>query len=112
MLNFLSHLSGVATQSRRFAVRWRAPGAMVVDTRKTTPGLRVWEKRAVVYGGCGNHRFGLFDMVLIKDNHLEAAGGVRAAMDRVKAAMRTTSRWRWKWRARPICARPSPAAPT
>jgi nicotinate-nucleotide pyrophosphorylase (carboxylating) len=86
MLNFLSHLSGVATQSRRFALAVEGTTATVVDTRKTTPGLRVWEKRAVVYGGCQNHRFGLFDMVLIKNNHLTAAGGVRAAMDRVKTA--------------------------
>jgi nicotinate-nucleotide pyrophosphorylase (carboxylating) len=85
MLNFLIHLSGVATQSRRFARAVEGTGATVVDTRKTIPGLRVWEKRAVVYGGCSNHRFGLFDMVLIKNNHLEAAGGVRAAMDMVKA---------------------------
>ncbi len=85
MLNFLIHLSGVATQSRRFARAVAGTGAAVVDTRKTIPGLRVWEKRAVVYGGCANHRFGLFDMVLIKNNHLEAAGGVRAAMDMVKA---------------------------
>jgi nicotinate-nucleotide pyrophosphorylase (carboxylating) len=86
MLNFLIHLSGVATQARRFASAVEGTGALVVDTRKTIPGLRAWEKRAVVYGGCGNHRFGLFDMVLIKNNHLEASGGVRAAMDRVKAA--------------------------
>ncbi len=86
MLNFLSHLSGVATQSRRFARAVEGTGATVVDTRKTTPGLRVWEKRAVIYGGCHNHRFGLFDMVLLKNNHLTAAGGVRAAMDRVKMA--------------------------
>jgi nicotinate-nucleotide pyrophosphorylase (carboxylating) len=86
MLNFLSHLSGVATQSRRFARAVEGTGAIVVDTRKTTPGLRLWEKRAVVYGGCQNHRFGLFDMVLIKNNHLTAAGGVREAMERVKAA--------------------------
>jgi len=86
ILNFLMHLSGVATQSRRFARAVEGTGATVVDTRKTLPGLRTWEKRAVVYGGCGNHRFGLFDMVLIKDNHLAAAGGVRAAMERVKAA--------------------------
>jgi nicotinate-nucleotide pyrophosphorylase (carboxylating) len=86
MLNFLIHLSGVATQARRFALAVEGTGALVVDTRKTIPGLRAWEKRAVVYGGCGNHRFGLFDMVLIKNNHLEAAGGVQAAMDRVKAA--------------------------
>ena len=86
MLNFLSHLSGVATQSRRFARAVGGSGATVVDTRKTTPGLRFWEKRAVVHGGCQNHRFGLFDMVLIKNNHLTAAGGVQAAMDRVKSA--------------------------
>jgi nicotinate-nucleotide pyrophosphorylase (carboxylating) len=86
MLNFLSHLSGVATQSRRFARAVEGTTATVVDTRKTTPGLRAWEKRAVVYGGCQNHRFGLFDMVLIKNNHLTAAGGVREAMRRVKDA--------------------------
>jgi nicotinate-nucleotide pyrophosphorylase (carboxylating) len=86
MLNFLMHLCGVATQSRRFAQAVEGTGATVVDTRKTVPGLRAWEKRAVACGGCGNHRFGLFDMVLVKNNHLEAAGGVRAAMDRVRAA--------------------------
>ena len=86
MLNLLSHLSGVATQSRRFARAVAGTGAIVVDTRKTVPGLRVGEKRAVVLGGCHNHRFGLFDMVLVKNNHLAAAGGVKAAMDRVKAA--------------------------
>ena len=86
MLNLLSHLSGVATQSRRFAQAVAATGAVVVDTRKTIPGLRLWEKKAVVLGGCRNHRFGLFDMVLIKNNHLAAAGGVRAAMERAKSA--------------------------
>ena len=86
MLNFLMHLSGIATQSRRFAQAVEGTGSTVVDTRKTTPGLRVWEKRAVVLGGCKNHRFGLFDMVLVKNNHLEAAGGVRAAMDRVRTS--------------------------
>jgi nicotinate-nucleotide pyrophosphorylase (carboxylating) len=86
MLNLISHLSGVATQSRRFARAVAGTGAIVVDTRKTIPGLRLWEKRAVVLGGCRNHRFGLFDMVLVKNNHLAAAGGVKAAMDSVKAA--------------------------
>jgi len=86
MLNFISHLSGVATQSRRFAREVAGTRATVVDTRKTTPGLRVWEKRAVVLGGCGNHRFGLFDLVLIKNNHLAAAGGVRRAVEKAKAA--------------------------
>ena len=87
MLNFLTHLSGVATQSRRFAKAVEGTGAFVVDTRKTTPGLRSWEKRAVVHGGCRNHRFGLFDLVLIKNNHLTAAGGVREAV-RAAQAMR------------------------
>lgn len=86
MLNLMSHLSGVATQSQRFAQAVAGTSAVVVDTRKTTPGLRHWEKKAVLLGGCHNHRFGLFDMILIKNNHLEAAGGVRAAMDRVKRA--------------------------
>ena len=85
MLNFLSHLSGIATQSRRFAKAVEDLDVSVVDTRKTTPGLRAWEKRAVVYGGCKNHRFGLFDMILIKDNHLVAAGGVSAAIECAKA---------------------------
>lgn len=86
MLNFLSHLSGVATESRRFAQAVVGMQVRVVDTRKTTPGLRVWEKRAVVYGGCSNHRFGLFDMVLIKNNHLVAAGGVAEALRRAREA--------------------------
>jgi nicotinate-nucleotide pyrophosphorylase (carboxylating) len=84
MLNFLSHLSGVATEARRFAAAVEGLQAKVVDTRKTTPGLRAWEKRAVVLGGCRNHRFGLYDMVLIKNNHLTAAGGVREAVRRAK----------------------------
>ena len=86
MLNFLSHMSGVATQSRRFAQAVEGTGATVVDTRKTTPGLRQWEKQAVIHGGCGNHRFGLFDLVLIKNNHLTAAGGVREAVRRAQKA--------------------------
>ncbi len=86
MLNFLSHLSGVATQSGKFAAAVEGFRAKVVDTRKTTPGLRAWEKRAVVYGGCRNHRFGLYDMVLIKNNHLTAAGGVREAIRRAREA--------------------------
>lgn len=84
MLNFLMHLSGVATQAWRFAQAVEGTGAVVVDTRKTIPGLRAWEKRAVILGGCANHRFGLFDLVLIKNNHIKAAGGVRAAVERVK----------------------------
>lgn len=80
MLNLLARLCAVATQSRRFSDAVAATGAVVIDTRKTTPGLRYWEKRAVRHGGCGNHRFGLFDMVLIKDNHVAAGGGVERAV--------------------------------
>ncbi len=78
-LNFLRHLSGIASMTRRYADAVGDTNTRIVDTRKTTPGLRVLEKRAVLHGGGGNHRFGLYDMVLIKDNHIAAAGGVDAA---------------------------------
>ncbi|MHB8867239.1 MAG: carboxylating nicotinate-nucleotide diphosphorylase [Thermoleophilia bacterium] len=86
MLNLLVHLCGVATQARRFARAVEGTGTVMVDTRKTTAGLRLWEKKAVRDGGCGNHRFGLFDLVLIKDNHLVAGGGVAATVTRARAA--------------------------
>ncbi|GDX81025.1 nicotinate-nucleotide diphosphorylase [Deltaproteobacteria bacterium] len=84
-LNFLMRLSGVATHVRR--ITDRAPGLRIVDTRKSTPLLRGLEKAAVRHGGAGNHRFGLFDGVMIKDNHIVAAGGIRAAIDRVRASV-------------------------
>ena len=84
MLNFLSHLCGIATISRQFAEVVKELPVKVVDTRKTTPGLRTWEKYAVLCGGCENHRYGLFDMVLIKNNHIAAVGGVTEAVHRVK----------------------------
>jgi nicotinate-nucleotide pyrophosphorylase (carboxylating) len=68
------------------AVVARAPGLRLVDTRKTTPLLRQLEKAAVRHGGAGNHRFGLFDGIMIKDNHILAAGGIRAAVDRARAS--------------------------
>src|SRR3954466_2014666 len=75
-LNFLGRLSGVATKTARI-VRSVGPGAAsIIDTRKTTPGMRMLEKRAVVDGGGANHRIGLFDFILIKENHAAAAGGV------------------------------------
>ena len=86
LLNVLAHLCGVATQARRFSEAVSGTAAVVVDTRKTLPGLRVWEKKAVRDGGCGNHRFGLFDMVLIKDNHVFAGGGVAATVSRARKA--------------------------
>ena len=83
-LNFLGRLSGVATLTRRFVNAVGGIGAEIQDTRKTTPGWRVLEKEAVRAGGGANHRMGLYDMVLVKDNHLAAAGGVRAAVERVR----------------------------
>jgi nicotinate-nucleotide pyrophosphorylase (carboxylating) len=84
-LNFLGHLSGVATATNEIARAIAHTHAKVIDTRKTTPGLRALEKYAVRCGGGANHRMGLYDMVLIKDNHIAAAGGVAAA---IKAAKR------------------------
>ncbi|MEL6365704.1 MAG: carboxylating nicotinate-nucleotide diphosphorylase [Pseudomonadota bacterium] len=84
-LNFLQHLSGVATATRALVDAIDGTTARIVCTRKTTPGLRIFEKAAVRHGGGANHRFGLYDAVLIKDNHIAAAGGVRPALERAKA---------------------------
>jgi nicotinate-nucleotide pyrophosphorylase (carboxylating) len=85
-LNFLQQLSGVATLTRAFADRVRGTGARVVDTRKTVPGLRRLQKAAVRAGGGANHRFGLYDAILIKDNHIAVVGGVREALAAAKAS--------------------------
>lgn len=84
-LNLLCRLSGVASLTRRWADQLAGTSATVRDTRKTTPGLRALEKYAVRCGGGANHRFGLADMALVKDNHIAAAGGITAAYDRVRA---------------------------
>lgn len=86
-LNFLGHLSGVATATAELVSAVAGTKAAIVDTRKTTPGLRALEKYAVRMGGGKNHRFGLDDAVLIKDNHIVAAGGVGPAVQRAKAAV-------------------------
>jgi nicotinate-nucleotide pyrophosphorylase (carboxylating) len=83
-LNFLQRLSGIATRARRF-VDASGGRITILDTRKTTPTLRVLEKYAVRAGGAANHRVGLFDAVLIKDNHIRLAGGVKAAVERMRA---------------------------
>jgi nicotinate-nucleotide pyrophosphorylase (carboxylating) len=83
-LNFLQRLSGVATLARQFAEAVEGTGCRVLDTRKTTPGLRALEKAAAAAGGVTNHRMGLFDAVLIKNNHIAAAGGVRNAIGRAR----------------------------
>jgi nicotinate-nucleotide pyrophosphorylase (carboxylating) len=85
MLNVLCRLSGIATATRELVDAVAGTRAKVVDTRKTTPGLRALEKYAVRCGGGGNHRFGLDDAVLIKDNHLTIAGSIHAAVERVRA---------------------------
>ena len=84
-LNFLGRLSGIATLTRQYVDAVAGTGVAILDTRKTTPGLRALEKHAVACGGGRNHRFGLDDGVLVKDNHLRAAGSVREAVERVRA---------------------------
>ncbi len=86
-LNFLGRLCGIATLTHRFVALTRGTKARIADTRKTTPGFRVLEKYAVRCGGGVNHRFGLDDAVLIKDNHLAVAGSVTAAIDAVRATV-------------------------
>jgi nicotinate-nucleotide pyrophosphorylase (carboxylating) len=85
-LNFLCHLSGVASETARFVDRVELTGAKVLDTRKTTPGLRALEKAAVAAGGGTNHRMGLYDAILIKENHAALAGGVGEAVRRAREA--------------------------
>jgi nicotinate-nucleotide pyrophosphorylase (carboxylating) len=85
-LNFLAHLSGVATMAARAVRAVEGTGATVLDTRKTTPGLRALEKAAVAAGGAANHRIGLYDAILIKENHIAAAGGIAQAVARAREA--------------------------
>ena len=87
-LNFLQRMSGIATATRRYVEAVAGTGAVILDTRKTAPGLRALDKWAVRLGGGQNHRQGLYDMVLIKDNHIAAAGGIARAVERVRARNR------------------------
>jgi nicotinate-nucleotide pyrophosphorylase (carboxylating) len=84
-LNFLGHLSGIATLTRAYVDKIRGTRARIIDTRKTTPGLRAFEKHAVRAGGALNHRFGLYDAILIKDNHIAAAGGIAKTMTGIRS---------------------------
>nr|MBN2276530.1 carboxylating nicotinate-nucleotide diphosphorylase [candidate division Zixibacteria bacterium] len=84
-LNILGHLSGIASLTARFVKEVAGTGAVILDTRKTMPGLRYLEKYAVTCGGGSNHRFGLYDMALIKDNHIAAAGSVTGAVQKMRA---------------------------
>lgn len=85
-LNFLGRMSGIATLTRQFVDAVAGTRAVILDTRKTAPGLRAVDKLAVKLGGGGNHRIGLYDMILIKDNHIDYAGGIEEAVRRAKAA--------------------------
>jgi nicotinate-nucleotide pyrophosphorylase (carboxylating) len=84
MLNIMQRMSGVATTAHRYQSLIEDTGCHVLDTRKTTPGLRYLEKEAVKLGGGMNHRIGLFDMILLKDNHVDFAGGITAALERAR----------------------------
>ena len=88
MLNIMQRMSGIATMTHRYVERIEGTGAHVLDTRKTTPGMRMLEKMAVKIGGGVNHRIGLFDMILLKDNHIDFAGGISNAIKRCHAYLK------------------------
>lgn len=88
MLNIMQRMSGIATTTRRYVKALEGTGTRVLDTRKTTPGMRLLEKEAVRLGGGVNHRVGLYDMILLKDNHVDFAGGIRQAIERANAYLK------------------------
>ena len=88
MLNIMQRMSGIATMTNRYVERLEGTKTRVLDTRKTTPGMRMLEKQAVKIGGGTNHRIGLFDMILLKDNHVDFAGGIENAIDRCHAYLK------------------------
>ena len=91
MLNIMQRMSGIATQTSKYVKLLKGTKTRVLDTRKTTPGLRMLEKQAVKIGGGMNHRIGLFDMILLKDNHIDFAGGITNAIDRCHAYLKKNS---------------------
>lgn len=82
MLNIMQRMSGIATMTSKYVKKLEGTNTRILDTRKTTPGMRMMEKEAVKIGGGVNHRIGLFDMILLKDNHIDFAGGIDAALDK------------------------------
>ncbi|MBQ7342786.1 MAG: carboxylating nicotinate-nucleotide diphosphorylase [Alistipes sp.] len=92
LLNIMQRMSGVATQTAIYVARLEGLHTKVLDTRKTTPGMRVLDKMAVKIGGGENHRIGLFDMILLKDNHIDFAGGVRKAVENAREYLKATGR--------------------
>ncbi len=89
MLNIMQRMSGIATMTHKYVERLKGTRTKVLDTRKTTPGMRILEKMAVKIGGGENHRIGLFDMILLKDNHVDFAGGIHNAVTRAKQYCQT-----------------------
>jgi nicotinate-nucleotide pyrophosphorylase (carboxylating) len=88
----MQRMSGIATATRRYAEKLKGLKTKILDTRKTTPGMRMLEKEAVRIGGGVNHRMGLYDMILIKDNHIDFAGGIREAIERSRRYLQDTGR--------------------
>lgn len=91
MLNIMQRMSGIATMTHKYVEKLKGTKTHVLDTRKTTPGMRMLEKQAVKIGGGMNHRIGLFDMILLKDNHVDFAGGITNAIDRCHAYLKEKS---------------------
>ena len=91
MLNIMQRMSGIATMTNKYVERLKGTNTRVLDTRKTTPGMRMLEKQAVKIGGGVNHRIGLFDMILLKDNHVDFAGGIKNAIDRCHKYLKENS---------------------
>lgn len=92
MLNLIQHLSGIATQTREFVEAVKGTNCKILDTRKTTPGLRELEKWAVFTGGGENHRMGLYDMIMLKDNHIDSAGGITAAVNKTREFLKSNNK--------------------
>jgi nicotinate-nucleotide pyrophosphorylase (carboxylating) len=92
VLNMMQRMSGIATVTRRYAEKLKGLKTRILDTRKTTPGMRMLEKEAVRIGGGVNHRMGLYDMILIKDNHIDFSGGIREAIERSRRYLKDTGR--------------------
>lgn len=92
VLNFMQRMSGIATQTRQIVKLIEGTSVQLLDTRKTTPGIRYMEKWAVRIGGGGNHRFALYDMIMLKDNHVDYAGGIKPAIERTNDYLKTTER--------------------
>ena len=92
VLNILQRMSGIATNTRRYVEAVEGTGARILDTRKTTPGIRVLEKMAVKIGGGTNHRMGLYDMIMLKDNHIDFAGGIKEAVRKTNRYLSRTGK--------------------